>query len=224
MWRLPGLKRASMPHCVMPPAYADRPDQPARARNTISDHSPGSRWTWPHCAAIPTCGAQPLRGGRHRPAPSRTPQPRPIASRSDGLVVIGDHYGALTLGAAARFGAHSIRTHQDPLTGERALRRNADRFGLAGHYRSLPLTPGLVKQARRSCWCRPRRVGPELIGDSSSSWPSMPRPERPAAPRRPGRSTSPGHGDVPAGDASPMSRAGPARQKSRVISAQGVRG
>ena len=47
------------------------------------------------------------------------------------LVIIGDHYGALTLGAATRFGASSIRTHQDLVTGERALAGNAAAFGLA---------------------------------------------------------------------------------------------
>ena len=39
--------------------------------------------------------------------------------------VIGDAYGALTLGAALA-GATGIRVHQDALTGERALAANAD--------------------------------------------------------------------------------------------------
>src|SRR6478752_6381692 len=47
------------------------------------------------------------------------------------LAVIGDAYGALTLGAASA-GARGIRVHQDPLTGERALHANAERLGLAG--------------------------------------------------------------------------------------------
>lgn len=64
-----------------------------------------------------------------------------------GLVVIGDGYGALTLGAAAD-GGSGIRVHQDPLTGERALAANAERFGLAGAFTSLPLTPELVAGAR----------------------------------------------------------------------------
>lgn len=63
------------------------------------------------------------------------------------LVVIGDSYGALTLGAAA-LGVDGIRVHQDPLTGERALAANAERVGLAGSYRSLGLEPGLLAGAR----------------------------------------------------------------------------
>jgi len=64
-----------------------------------------------------------------------------------GLVVIGDGYGALTLGAAAD-GARGIRVHQDPLTGERALAANAASFGLGGTFASLPLAPELVRGAR----------------------------------------------------------------------------
>lgn len=70
------------------------------------------------------------------------------AGTSDGkLVVIGDGYGALTLSAAAD-GARGIRVHQDPLTGERALAANAERFGLGGAFASLPLAPDLVRDAR----------------------------------------------------------------------------
>lgn len=63
------------------------------------------------------------------------------------LVVIGDGYGALTLSAAAE-GLRGIRVHQDPLTGERALAANAERFALAGAFASLPLSPELVRGAR----------------------------------------------------------------------------
>ncbi len=48
-----------------------------------------------------------------------------------GLVVLGDHYGALTLGAADK-GAEGVRVHTDRLTSERALQANADRVGLTG--------------------------------------------------------------------------------------------
>jgi 16S rRNA (guanine1207-N2)-methyltransferase len=64
-----------------------------------------------------------------------------------GLVVIGDSYGALTLGAA-QGGARGIRVHQDPLTGERALAANAERRGLDGVFVSHPLDATLVRQAR----------------------------------------------------------------------------
>lgn len=72
-----------------------------------------------------------------------------LAEASAGSVaVIGDHYGALTLGAADRFGAAGIRTHQDRLTGELALAGNAERVGLTGAFESLPLGPSLVAGAR----------------------------------------------------------------------------
>lgn len=67
---------------------------------------------------------------------------------AEGTVsVIGDGYGALTLGAAAD-GARGIRVHQDALTGEQALAANAERLGLAGTFVSLPLHPATVAGAR----------------------------------------------------------------------------
>lgn len=62
-------------------------------------------------------------------------------------VVVGDAYGALTLGAAAD-GGRGIRVHQDALTGERALAANADAVGLAGTFASMSLGRGLVEGAR----------------------------------------------------------------------------
>ncbi|WP_404314389.1 methyltransferase [Prescottella equi] len=70
------------------------------------------------------------------------------AAPEASVVVVGDHYGALTLAAAVRFGANGIRVHQDPLTGERALANNAERFGLAGRYRSCALGEDLLTGAR----------------------------------------------------------------------------
>ncbi|UQX88601.1 methyltransferase [Jatrophihabitans telluris] len=64
-----------------------------------------------------------------------------------GLVVIGDHYGALSLGAADRFGLNDVRVHQDSIVSERALQANAVRFGLAGRTRSLALSDELVAGA-----------------------------------------------------------------------------
>lgn len=70
------------------------------------------------------------------------------AGVADGaLVVIGDAYGALTLGAAAA-GARGIRVHQDPLTAERALAANAARCDLGDAFTSLPLDHTLTKGAR----------------------------------------------------------------------------
>ncbi len=66
---------------------------------------------------------------------------------SGSIVVIGDEYGALTLGAADA-GATGIRVHQDSLAGERALEANARTAGLGETFRSLPLDGSLVAGAR----------------------------------------------------------------------------
>lgn len=70
-----------------------------------------------------------------------------LEKAAGGVVVIGDHHGALTLGAIARYGLSGVRTHQDRLLGERALHANADRLGLDG-FTSHGLTPDLVAGAR----------------------------------------------------------------------------
>lgn len=57
------------------------------------------------------------------------------------VVVVGDRYGAMTLGAIALHGAHNVRVHQDPLTGEQALAHNAVRAGL-GTVRPEPRAAG----------------------------------------------------------------------------------
>jgi 16S rRNA (guanine1207-N2)-methyltransferase len=72
-----------------------------------------------------------------------------LQGAADGsVVVIGDHYGALTLGAAARFSLTGIRVHQDPLVSERALDLNADEADLSGLYTHHPLDESLVAGAR----------------------------------------------------------------------------
>ena len=63
------------------------------------------------------------------------------------LVVLDDAYGALALGAAAA-GAGGIRVHQDLITGERALARNAERLGFSETVRHLPLGRELLVGAR----------------------------------------------------------------------------
>ncbi|MCC9204825.1 class I SAM-dependent methyltransferase [Arthrobacter sp. zg-Y769] len=65
-----------------------------------------------------------------------------------GITVIGDSYGALTLGAAARHGLRGIRVHQDPLSGEQALDANASDLGLPGVFTHQPLAAPLVEGAR----------------------------------------------------------------------------
>jgi len=64
------------------------------------------------------------------------------------VAVVGDRYGALTLGAASLVGPHELRVHQDALSGELALAANADALGSEAAWRSLPLEPSLVEGAR----------------------------------------------------------------------------
>ena len=70
-------------------------------------------------------------------------QPAP----SSDLVVIGDAYGALTLGSI-HAGARGVRVHQDALTGEEALVANAEALGLSREFVSMPLSAPLVEGAR----------------------------------------------------------------------------
>lgn len=66
------------------------------------------------------------------------------------LAIVGDRYGALTLGALTLGGrgpdAAPVRVHQDLITGERALRHNADALAITG-FEQLPLGPGLLAGA-----------------------------------------------------------------------------
>jgi len=61
---------------------------------------------------------------------------------------VDDSYGALTLGAVALHGAIDVRVSQDLLVGELALARNAERAGLGGSYRQVPLTGESAAGAR----------------------------------------------------------------------------
>jgi len=63
------------------------------------------------------------------------------------LVVIGDAFGALTLGATDA-GATGIRVHQDSVTGERALAANAARTGIDGAFTTMGFEAALVRGAR----------------------------------------------------------------------------
>lgn len=53
-----------------------------------------------------------------------------VVTPASQVAVIGDRYGALTLGALAALGVRKVRVHQDLITGERALRNNAEALGL----------------------------------------------------------------------------------------------
>ena len=71
-----------------------------------------------------------------------------VAAPAGTVSVIGDRYGALTLGVAAQHGATAIRTQQDRLIGERALAANAERCDLAGSYTSHGLGAEALAGAR----------------------------------------------------------------------------
>lgn len=75
------------------------------------------------------------------------------------VVVVGDRYGAVTLGAVHRFGLTGVRTHTDRLTGELALAENAARLGGADAVRShAELGPELVAGARVVLLLLPRSL------------------------------------------------------------------
>lgn len=87
-----------------------------------------------------------------------------IAESGPGeVVVIGDAYGALTIGAAA-IGATGIRVFQDSIVGERALAANA---AGAVDYMNLPLGADLVRGARVVLMQLPRSLA-EL--DELAAW------------------------------------------------------
>ncbi|MGW5222674.1 class I SAM-dependent methyltransferase [Nocardia sp. NPDC004085] len=72
-----------------------------------------------------------------------------LATADSGKVaIIGDAYGALTLGAIAGHDLRDVRVHQDLLTGELALANNARAAGLSDRYTAHPLGPGLLRDAR----------------------------------------------------------------------------
>jgi 16S rRNA (guanine1207-N2)-methyltransferase len=63
------------------------------------------------------------------------------------VAVIGDDYGALTIGAAFNHGLTGIRVHQDALSGELALGFNAREENLGDVYENLPLGESLLTGA-----------------------------------------------------------------------------
>ncbi|MCU1433615.1 MAG: SAM-dependent methyltransferase [Pseudarthrobacter sp.] len=73
------------------------------------------------------------------------------------LAVIGDRYGALTLGALGTLGVRRVRVHEDLITGERALQNNAGALGLAG-FEQLPLGAELLAGAQTVLLQLPRTL------------------------------------------------------------------
>ncbi|MFJ6454547.1 class I SAM-dependent methyltransferase [Paenarthrobacter sp. NPDC091669] len=70
-----------------------------------------------------------------------------MVGQHTGVVVIGDRYGALTLGALAGLGVGHVRVHQDLFTGRLALERNAATAGLEGRFTQHGLGPDLLSNA-----------------------------------------------------------------------------
>ncbi|NMD61459.1 UNVERIFIED_ORG: 16S rRNA (guanine1207-N2)-methyltransferase [Nocardia globerula] len=70
------------------------------------------------------------------------------AAPSGSVVVVGDHYGALTAGAVLEHGRSEVRVYQDPLTGELALANNARELGFTERYTSHGLGEALLRGAR----------------------------------------------------------------------------
>jgi 16S rRNA (guanine1207-N2)-methyltransferase len=70
------------------------------------------------------------------------------------VVVIGDNYGALALGAIVLHGASAVRVHQDALTGERALEANA--HGITSGFSNHELGEELLTGAKVVLWQLPR--------------------------------------------------------------------
>ncbi|KQU06558.1 SAM-dependent methyltransferase [Rhodococcus sp. Leaf7] len=93
------------------------------------------------------------------------------AATPGAVVVIGDRYGALTLGAAAAHGLSGIRVHQDPLTSELALARNADALGMAAVYTNHALDRRLLDGASVVLMQLPRALA-ELteIAEAIARW------------------------------------------------------
>ncbi|MCS4277217.1 16S rRNA (guanine1207-N2)-methyltransferase [Mycetocola sp. BIGb0189] len=80
------------------------------------------------------------------------------ALSGEHVVVIGDHYGALTLGAIAAHNLTGVRVFQDSLIGERALAENAERTGHTDAFTSLPLGAELLAEAKLVLVQLPRQI------------------------------------------------------------------
>lgn len=81
-----------------------------------------------------------------------------IEAAPSQVVVIGDRYGAITLGAAALHGAFDIRVFQDALSGEQALAHNAALTALHDRFENRPLDESLLSGARTVLMQLPRAL------------------------------------------------------------------
>ncbi|WP_405160919.1 methyltransferase [Nocardia sp. NBC_01499] len=67
---------------------------------------------------------------------------------SGKVAILGDAYGALTIGAVAAHDLRGVRTYQDLLTGELALANNARALGFTDRYTAYPLGRELLDGVR----------------------------------------------------------------------------
>ncbi|XAS65827.1 methyltransferase [Micrococcaceae bacterium Sec5.8] len=73
-----------------------------------------------------------------------------LINAAGGLAIVGDRYGALTLGTLTSEGLSGVgpvRVHQDLVTGARALRHNAAKLGIDAGFEQLPFGAGLLSGA-----------------------------------------------------------------------------
>lgn len=134
------------------------------------------------------------------------------------IAVIGDRYGALTLGLLAA-GATGVRVHQDGVSGELALAANAARTGLEG-YASLPLGEQLLTGARLVLLQLPRGLDAlDEVAGAVARW-AHPSVRLVAGGRVKHMSTA--QNEVLARHFDRVT-AGLARQKSRLLRAEGPR-
>lgn len=71
-----------------------------------------------------------------------------VGGSDTSVSVIGDRYGALTLGLLAGIGISQVRVEQDLYSGRLALGHNALRAGLEDRYEHHELGPGLLEGAK----------------------------------------------------------------------------
>ncbi|GAB2977313.1 class I SAM-dependent methyltransferase [Frigoribacterium salinisoli] len=140
------------------------------------------------------------------------------------VAVLGDHHGALTLGAIDHLGAVRPRVHQDTLVGERALARNAERL-LGGAapgtaWTQHDLDPSLVAGARVVLLQLPRSL--DALDELASLVAAHAHPEVVLVAGGRVKHLTTGMNDVLARSFGEV-RASLARQKSRALHAAGPR-
>jgi 16S rRNA (guanine1207-N2)-methyltransferase len=90
------------------------------------------------------------------------------------VAVIGDRYGALTLGALAALNPGTVRVHQDLITGERALQLNAAALRTAGLLADMPaVLPAGGADGEPGFTQLP--LGPELLGGAQAVLLQLPK-------------------------------------------------